>query len=71
MLDAARQVAPGPTAPRKLNLSPERKAALKVQGQYMGYLRGLKPRQKTQVKALAARRGMKAAVVLARKLAGK
>lgn len=31
---------------RSLNLSPARRAALKLQRQYMGYLRRLKPRQK-------------------------
>ena len=56
-------------APRKLNLTPQRRAALKLQGQYMGYLRGLKPRQKSRVKALAATKGVRAAVSLARELA--
>jgi hypothetical protein len=59
-----------PTARRrKLRLSPERRAALKEQGQYMGYLRGLKPRQKTQVKALRVTKGIRAALRLAQKLA--
>jgi hypothetical protein len=58
------------TAPRrKLNLSPERKIALKLQGQYMGYLRGLRPREQAKVKALAAQKGVKVAVRLARQLA--
>lgn len=56
-------------APRKLHLTPQRRAALKLQGQYMGYLRGLKPRQKARVKALAASKGVRAAVSLARELA--
>ena len=55
-------------APRKLHLTPQRRAALKLQGQYMGYLRGLKPRQKAQVKTLAASKGVRAAVGLAREL---
>jgi hypothetical protein len=66
--------AAGPAAPaprRKLNLSPQRKAALKLQGQYMGYLRGLKPRQQARVKALAAAKGIRTAVGLAQKLAKK
>ncbi|MGE5126519.1 MAG: hypothetical protein ACM3PV_09510 [Betaproteobacteria bacterium] len=54
---------------RRLRLSPRRRAALKLQGQYMGYLRGLKPRQKARVKALAAAKGVRAAVGLARGLA--
>lgn len=58
-----------PRSKRKLKLSPARRAALKVQGQYMGYLRGLKPAQKKSVKAVAAAKGIAAAVVAARKLA--
>jgi hypothetical protein len=53
----------------KLKLSPARRAALKLQGQYMGYIRSLKPRQKTRVRALRESRGIEAAIVLARKLA--
>ncbi|MBZ5640841.1 MAG: hypothetical protein LAO51_19055 [Acidobacteriia bacterium] len=54
---------------RKLKLSPERRAALKLQGQYMGYLRKLKPRQKAQVKALRAEKGFRAAIAMAMRLA--
>jgi len=53
---------------RKLKLSAERRAALKLQGQYMGYLRNLKPRQKAQAKALRETKGIRAAIALARKL---
>jgi hypothetical protein len=66
---AAVAAAPVARAPRKLNLSPQRRAALKLQGQYMGYLRGLKPRQQARVKALASSKGVRAAVSLARDLA--
>jgi hypothetical protein len=58
-----------PSSKRKLKLSPARRAALKLQGQYMGYMRGLKPAQKKTVKALAASKGVSAAVNLARRLA--
>lgn len=54
---------------RKLTLSAERRAALKLQGEYMGFLRGLKPRQQAQVKALRAAKGFGRAVALAKKLA--
>lgn len=54
---------------RRLRLSPARRAALKLQGQYMGYVRGLRPRQKTQVKAERAANGLRAAISLAKKLA--
>ncbi len=68
--------APGAAAaPRAANgtrqrpkLSPQRRAALKLQGQYMGYLRNLKPRQKTQVQALRESKGIQPAIALARKL---
>src|SRR4030095_15112028 len=40
---AAARSAPARTG-RKLRLSPARRASLKRQGQYMGYLRNLKPR---------------------------
>jgi len=60
---------PGAVATRApLRLSPERRSALKLQGQYIGHLRNLKPRQKTQVKAVRASKGIAAAIVLARKL---
>jgi hypothetical protein len=48
-------------ATRKLTLSPARQAALKLQGQYIGYMRGLPPRQKAQVKALKLAKGMRQA----------
>jgi len=56
-------------ARHKLKLSAERQAALKLQGQYMGYLRNLKPRQKAEVKALRTKKGPRQAVALARRLA--
>jgi hypothetical protein len=54
---------------RKLTLSPARRAALKLQGQYMGHVRRLKPRQKARVKALRASKGVPAAIRLAKRLA--
>ena len=54
---------------RMLKLSAERRAALKLQGEYMGFLRGLKPRQRSQVKALRAAKGLSRAAALAKKLA--
>jgi hypothetical protein len=55
--------------PRKLKLSPRRRAALKLQGRYMGYLRGLRAGQKTKVKALRVTKGFGPAIALAKKLA--
>lgn len=54
---------------RKLRLSSARRAALKLQGQYMGYLRSLKPRDKARAKALRAKKGPQAAITFARRLA--
>jgi hypothetical protein len=53
---------------RKLKLSTKRRAQLKLQGQYIGYLRNLKPKQKAEVKRLRERRGMEIATARARKL---
>ena len=64
-------LAAAPAPRRKLRLTPQRKAALKLQGQYMGYLRGLRPREQAKVKALAASKGVRSAVSLARQFAGK
>jgi hypothetical protein len=54
---------------RKLKLTPERKAALELQGAYMGHLRNLKPRQKAQVKTMRVDKGIRAAIAMAKKLA--
>jgi len=55
---------------RKLKLSPKRRAQLKLQGKYMGYLRGLEPKQKAEVKRLRERRGMRAAIKRSAEMAG-
>jgi len=54
---------------RTLQLSPARRRALKLQGQYLGYMRHLKRGQKAKVKAAKARKGMPAAIAMAKKLA--
>ena len=46
--------AAGRTPTRRLKLSPKRRAQLKLHGRYLGYVRQLKPRQKTKVKAIKA-----------------
>ena len=56
------------SARRKPTLSPARRRALKFQGQYMSEVRELGPRQKAQVKALRAAKGVEAAIRYARKL---
>lgn len=54
---------------RKLTLSPARRASLRLQGQYMGYVRTLTATQKARVKALRTKKGVRAAIKLARSLA--
>ena len=58
-----------PAAKRSVRLSPQRRAALQLQGKYMGYLRNLAKGEKTRVKALRASKGYPAAIELARRLA--
>lgn len=70
---ALRSAGPGSGSGRKgrrLKLSPARKAALAIQGEYIGHMRHLGVRDKAKVKALKAAKGMKAAVALAKKLKG-
>jgi hypothetical protein len=57
------------TVRRKLRLSPARRRALKLQGSYLGYMRQLKPALKAKVKAVKAKKGMRVAIAMARKLA--
>ena len=54
---------------RKMNLSPARRKALQLHGKYMGYIRQLKPRAKAKVRALRVKKGLRAAIAKARKLA--
>ena len=64
---AASRQAPRPRA--RMRLSRERRAELRLQGEYMGRLRRLKPAQKARVKALRASKGFPAAIRLAARLA--
>ncbi|HEX4826349.1 MAG TPA: hypothetical protein VFV19_18765 [Candidatus Polarisedimenticolaceae bacterium] len=52
----------------QLRLTPKRRAALKLQGRYMGYMRQLKPRQKAKIRNLRERNGYSAAIRLAKEL---
>jgi hypothetical protein len=49
-------------------VSRELAAARKLQGQYLGALRGLKPADHAKVKALAHEKGLEAAIKMARSL---
>jgi hypothetical protein len=57
-----------PAPRRKLKLTPARRAALKLQGQYMGYMRGLGPTQKNKVKRIRDAQGIRAAIAAAKRL---
>jgi hypothetical protein len=64
-----------PAAKADRRRSPNRtaagRAALKLQGQYMGHMRQLRPAQKALVRAVKAKSGTKAAIRKARELVGK
>jgi len=55
---------------RKLRITSERRRALQLHVQYLGRIRTLKPRQKSAVQKMKATKGYRAAIALARKLAG-
>jgi hypothetical protein len=55
---------------RKIRITPKRRALLKLQGSYMGFMRQLKPAQKARIKALKEKKGFEAAIKAARMLAG-
>lgn len=68
-LEAAARGAAAPSVPRRpRNLSPERRAALKLQGSYIGHVRKLSLRQRAQVKRLRSEKGVRAAIRLAKTL---
>ena len=50
-------------------LSAKARESLVLQGRYMGYMRQLKLRQKAQVRKIKETKGVRAAIVMARKLA--
>jgi hypothetical protein len=52
-------------------LSPKVRALRRLQGRYMGLVRGLKPAQKSRVRTVREKQGMASAIRLAASLAGK
>ena len=58
------------TGRRRPRLSAAQRAALKLQGRYMGTLRGLGPRQRSRVKKVRAAKGIRAAIAEARRMTG-
>lgn len=55
-------------SPKKQHLSPKRRAQLKLQGKYIGYVRQLRLKQKAEVRMLLEKKGMRAAIQMARRL---
>jgi hypothetical protein len=68
-LELVAQLDGSPSGPRrKLTITPKRRSQLKLQGQYMGYMRQLSPAQKKRVRAVKERSGHRAAIAVARSL---
>jgi len=64
----SREKATPMTKRRRPRLSPAQRRALKLQGKYMGTMRGLLPRQRSRVKRARAQSGIRAAIALAQSL---
>lgn len=65
---AARSAATPALLRRPRKLSPQRRAALKLQGSYIGHVRKLSLKQRAQVKRLRSEKGIRAAIRLAKSL---
>lgn len=59
------------TGRRRPRLTAAQRAALKLQGRYMGTMRGLKATHQKRVKAIRKSKGVRAAIAAAQKLAAK
>jgi len=68
-LEAVAGAPPRPGVRRPRRFSPERRAALKLQGRYIGHVRKLAPKQRARVKKLREAKGVHAAIRFAMKLA--
>ena len=53
---------------RRPRLTAEQRKALKLQGKYMGTMRGLKPSQRVKVKKIRSAKGIRAAIAAAQRL---
>src|SRR5262249_16858184 len=56
---------------RRRTLNPKQRAFLKLQGQYLGLTRHLRPRQRAQITAIRASKGSPAAIRRAQELLGR
>ena len=53
---------------RKPRLSQQQREALKLQGKYMGTMRGLSPKRRAAIKKIRADKGINAAITAARRM---
>lgn len=53
---------------RRPRLSHVQREALKLQGKYMGTMRGLSPNRRAVIKKVRAEKGIKAAIIVARRM---
>ena len=60
--------AKGKKVRRRPRLSPEQREALKLQGKYMGTMRGLSPKRRAVVKKIREEKGIRAAIIAARRM---
>jgi len=56
------------TERRKPRLTTDQRRALKLQGKYMGTMRGLSTTQRSRIKKIRSQKGIRAAIAAARKL---
>ena len=68
VLESAARGSNPPAARRPRKLSPARRAALKLQGRYIGHVRKLSLPERARVKKLRSEKGVLAAIRLAMKL---
>ncbi len=59
----------GRTVRKSRVLSDKARASLRLHGRYMGYMRQLKPKQKTKIRKLRDTKGVRVAIAKARRLA--
>jgi hypothetical protein len=71
VLDSVARGTNAALVPRPRNLSPQRRAELKLQGSYIGHVRKLNLQQRARVKKLRGKKGVRAAIRLAKALSRK
>jgi hypothetical protein len=71
VLEAVARGAGPAVVPRPRNLSPQRRAELKLQGSYIGHVRKLNLKQRARVKKLRDEKGVRDAIRLAKALSAR